>query len=305
MAQLIGCRSITAAAEDLVTFRFCSSWWKARLLACLGSSAAQGDAGGPGAPPLRTSSASLRSAPVPIPSGLRPSPLDKGSRPLKGKAYGRPQGPPLRREPNRDRWLGKVRRSRGTAAAAIFATQGPVARKKSQKATQILRAGNILPDPRGNPVMGVRGKAGIGERSSPLRRPPAILWVLSHLGKLPRPAGRNPVKLPAARRGRGPGQPLLPLRDNSPSRALRRRQNLRGGGGKPPPYRMRLVKAEQISAPHPPPPWAPDPILSGLRPSPLEKGSRPPGGRPNESGRRNTPLRINDHTNIRFKYFPV
>ena len=30
-------------------------------------------------------------------------------------------------------------------------TQGPVARKKSQKATQILRAGNFLPTPRGNP----------------------------------------------------------------------------------------------------------------------------------------------------------
>ena len=44
-------------------------------------------------PPLRTSSASLRSAPVPIPSGLRPSPLDKGSRPLKGKAYGRVKTP--------------------------------------------------------------------------------------------------------------------------------------------------------------------------------------------------------------------
>ena len=29
-------------------------------------------------------------------------------------------------------------------------TQGPVARKKSQKATQILRAGNVLPTPRGN-----------------------------------------------------------------------------------------------------------------------------------------------------------
>ena len=30
-------------------------------------------------------------------------------------------------------------------------TQGPVARKKSQKATQILRAEKALPDPRGNP----------------------------------------------------------------------------------------------------------------------------------------------------------
>ena len=44
-------------------------------------------------------------------------------------------------------------------------TQGPVARKKSQKATQILRAGNFLPTPRGNlrkwgpgPTPPVRGR---------------------------------------------------------------------------------------------------------------------------------------------------
>ena len=44
-------------------------------------------------------------------------------------------------------------------------TQGPVARKKSQKATQILRAGNVLPTPRGNlrkwgpgPTPPVRGR---------------------------------------------------------------------------------------------------------------------------------------------------
>ena len=41
-------------------------------------------------------------------------------------------------------------------------TQGPVARKKSQKATQILRAGNFLTTPRGNPR-----KWGSGE-SSPM-----------------------------------------------------------------------------------------------------------------------------------------
>ena len=155
------------------------------------------------------------------------------------------------------------------------------------------------------PVMGVQGVSRHWRTQFASAASPGDPLGTFPSGKVPRPAGRNPVKLPAARRGRGPGRPLLPLRGNSPSRALRRRQNLRGGGGKPPPYWMRLVKAEQISAPHPPPPWAPDPILSGLRPSPLEKGSRPPGGRPNESGRQNTPLRINDHTNIRFKYFPV
>ena len=44
-AQLTSFRSITAAAEGLVTFQFCSSWQKARLLACLGSSAAQWNGG--------------------------------------------------------------------------------------------------------------------------------------------------------------------------------------------------------------------------------------------------------------------
>ena len=41
VVQLIGFRSITAAAEFLVTFEWRFSWWKARLLACQGSSAAQ------------------------------------------------------------------------------------------------------------------------------------------------------------------------------------------------------------------------------------------------------------------------
>ena len=39
--QRIGFRSMTAAAEGAVTFGCCSSWWKARLLAWWGSSAAQ------------------------------------------------------------------------------------------------------------------------------------------------------------------------------------------------------------------------------------------------------------------------
>ena len=40
--QKIGFRSITAAAEGLVTFGWCSSWLEARLLGWWGSSAAQG-----------------------------------------------------------------------------------------------------------------------------------------------------------------------------------------------------------------------------------------------------------------------
>ena len=43
--QRTGLRSITAAAELSVTFGDCSYRWKARLLSCLGSSAAQGIGG--------------------------------------------------------------------------------------------------------------------------------------------------------------------------------------------------------------------------------------------------------------------
>ena len=53
-------------------------------------------------------------------------------------------------------------------------TQGPVARKKSQKATQILRAGNVLPTPRGNPRKWGPGKGDYEHevliRSRPRRR---------------------------------------------------------------------------------------------------------------------------------------
>ena len=45
VAQLTGCPSIAAAAEWSVTFGGCSYRWKARLLSCLGSSAAQGTGG--------------------------------------------------------------------------------------------------------------------------------------------------------------------------------------------------------------------------------------------------------------------
>ena len=45
MAQLNGFPSITAAAERAVTFGSCFYRWTARLLSCLGSSAAQGIGG--------------------------------------------------------------------------------------------------------------------------------------------------------------------------------------------------------------------------------------------------------------------
>ena len=45
VAQLTGCPSIAAAAELAVTFGGCSYRWKARLLSCLGSNAAQSTGG--------------------------------------------------------------------------------------------------------------------------------------------------------------------------------------------------------------------------------------------------------------------
>ena len=60
---------------------------------------------------------------------------------------------------HRERWLGKARRMAGTAPAIILQTQGPVAREKSRIATQILRAGNILPGSRDNPRKWGPGKA--------------------------------------------------------------------------------------------------------------------------------------------------
>ena len=45
VAQLTGSRSITAAAEDLVTFGYGFYWWRARLLSGWGSSLAQGIGG--------------------------------------------------------------------------------------------------------------------------------------------------------------------------------------------------------------------------------------------------------------------
>ena len=44
--------------------------------------------------------------------------------------------------------------------------QGPVARTKPHPSTPVLRAGNVLPTSRGNPVTGVRGKRSYGPRRS-------------------------------------------------------------------------------------------------------------------------------------------
>ena len=70
---------------------------------------------------------------------------------------------------NRTRSVGSAKPGAGVEPRRLqfLHTQGPVARIEWRKATQILRAGRILPAPRGNPRNGVRGKANMSaERSS-------------------------------------------------------------------------------------------------------------------------------------------
>ena len=121
-------------------------------------------------------------------------------------------------------------------------TQGPVARKKSQKATQILRAGNILPSPRGNPRK--RGSRG---------------WAAWRQGRQRRSCRLRPPL----------GGSLVPF---CPCR-----KELAAGAAKyPPAHNESNPKSVPSSAPFggtfPYP-------LCRFATSPLDKGSRPPGGR--------------------------
>ena len=126
-------------------------------------------------------------------------------------------------------------------------SQGPVARKEPLAATQILRAGRILPDPRDNPRNGGPGvrRLGAPERCSSGAVPRRSFGFFPIAGKETRPAGRNP---PAARRRRNP-----PARNET---AL---------SSSPHPSRLR-----RATFPYP---------LCRFATSPLDKGSRPPRGR--------------------------
>ena len=126
--------------------------------------------------------------PVPIPSGLWPSSLPLlayGHFPLIGgigpliRGVVLPYGfqgylPSLGRGApwgSRQNCTGSVGSAKAGAAVEtlhlqFLQTQGPVARENTRTATQILRAGNILPDSRDNPRNGVRGKQSYGPRRS-------------------------------------------------------------------------------------------------------------------------------------------
>ena len=136
--------------------------------------------------------------------------------PLKGKAFRRPQGSPLRRHPNVPGgrvWDPPLRRIQNGCIFLVGAGHWPALQWKPDRdvssknpgaetrpqlqqfpsypgpsgagwgrtqALLILRAGNFMSGQRGDSRNGGLGESRHGERSSPLRRPPAILWFLSH-----------------------------------------------------------------------------------------------------------------------------
>ena len=79
--------------------------------------------------------------------------------PLEGEGWaGGHMGPLLRRETNRERWLGNPGAVAEPQQRQFLQGQGPVARNETIKATQILRAGNTAkPDRYASPVVGVLG----------------------------------------------------------------------------------------------------------------------------------------------------
>ena len=147
--------------------------------------------------------------------------------PPKGKAYGRPQGSPLQRKPDHERWFGKPRRRCGTAPAAIFANPGPSGPEGIAEAAPFLRAGNpATSNNRASPVMG-SGVRRIWARSAHPEPSPGAFWFLCRHGQ----------------RNSPPAGGEIPLRKAPPDTARRvvapygRDKISEGGGGKPPPYR--------------------------------------------------------------------
>ena len=139
-------------------------------------------------------------------------PLIRGVGPP-GEAYGRPHGAaptanpeatssftgagpkPARRHTHRERWLRKLRRRCGTAPAAIFARSGPsgpdgTAESHSDSARRKFCEIQQVRVPRNRGL----GEAVIGERSSPLRRPPASFGSFSTGKRNSPPERRNTPK---------------------------------------------------------------------------------------------------------------
>ena len=190
--------------------------------------------------------------------------------------------PPLRRKAAWERWFGKARRRCGTASVPI--SLPPRAQWPGRDRTQallILRAGNVLLTSRGNP----RNRG---------------------------PGADSPCQGELSRSDRGGrvgeyGHAVSIL--SRPPAILwflshRWERNSPPAGGETP---LRTTNAVRNLPPHPAPSGPPDPIPSGLRPSPLDKGSRPPGGRLRKGRRRNfsSPIHLPiTHSNIENKTTP-
>ena len=171
---------MTAAAEGPVTFGYFFYRWKARLCGWRGSSSAQGIGRRVRTPAPMAYSEALsffRRGALCAPAGglwphtssvtLRVTPSPKGGRLLKSH----PSAFPFRgRCPRRGRMrypcfetgaLARQRQARlwNRTGLNFPHSQGPVARRELKPATQILRAGNVLPTSRGNLRIRGPGKA--------------------------------------------------------------------------------------------------------------------------------------------------
>ena len=184
---------MTAAAERAVTFGSYFYRWTARLLSCLGSSAAQGIGGrliaaptgraclrragedtrpyggeleaalslGGGARVKRAPSSGPSGPPTPfVPSGHFPLIGGIVLPPWRGKAFGRPQGSPYGGKRAGSLARQSQAQERNRTSLNFTPTQAPSgAGRNRTQALLILRAGRILPASRGNPR-----KWGTGER---------------------------------------------------------------------------------------------------------------------------------------------
>ena len=238
---------------------------------------------GPGAALGRSPHPSGLTASPPTPFGLQPFPPDRGNRPSpKGEGFwaakGRPYG---------GKRPGSVGSANPGAEAEPHQSQfssrsGPQwGRTGPHPSTPVLRAGNFLPTSRGNPRNGGPGA------DSPCQ------------GEMSR----------SDRGGRvGEYGHAVSILSRPPAilwfLSHRWERNSPPAGGETP---LRTTNAVRNLPPHPAPSGPPDPIPSGLRPSPLDKGSRPPGGRLRKGRRRNSPAPIHSpitHSNIEIKTTP-
>ena len=168
------------------------------------------------------------------------------------------QGPVARREgggrliaaptamATRPRWFGNPGAKAEPHQRQFLQTQGPVARRELRKATQILRAGRALPTQRDNPRKRGPGKAVLWARSAHRPRPRWRFGYFAAMGKVTRrpQAAKLPAKWRAGSSRPTPGKGCFFI---APSSAP-------FGGTFPYPF-CRCAT------------------------SPLDKGSRPPGGR--------------------------